>query len=257
MTRCYDDQPGLSITIGAHTAEALIDAALYRVGELLVHQQMTLTNDDERQRLNLEAQALVGEIAAVRALLQDAQADYVDPGPADGVIDWPAAGEAMDAPGAGTLLVDAEHHGVIPDPRPEPSPDRPAPPTRERMGSMSDTPKLPIERAREVMATWNADGTWRERNALNLPGEVDDLADALEALIREHETLLVGLSRQLASAPAQAECWAVVDDSGNVVKVMATSESADGVARELNADREALGGDPIYVVRRLGGSAGR
>ena len=54
---------------------------------------------------------------------------------------------------------------------------------------MSTAPKLPIERAREVIATWNADGTWRERNALNLPGEVDDLADALEALIREHEAL--------------------------------------------------------------------
>lgn len=67
---------------------------------------------------------------------------------------------------------------------------------------MSTAPKLPIERAREVMATWNADGTWREANALNLPGEVDDLADALEALIREHETLLIGLSRQLASAEA-------------------------------------------------------
>lgn len=54
---------------------------------------------------------------------------------------------------------------------------------------MSTPPKIPIERAREVMAQWNADGTWREANALVLPGEVDDLADALEALIREHDAL--------------------------------------------------------------------
>ena len=119
----------------------------------------------------------------------------------------------------------------------------------------------PIERAREVMATWNADGTWREANALNLPGEVDDLADALEALIREHETLLIGLSRQLASAEAALiarEDW--IDPTR--VEALAkrfTDEGSPGRVVIQYVDVDPAEGEPwsVETSRGLGFTFGR
>lgn len=158
MTRCYDDAPELSIRIGRTTAETLLDAALYRVGELLIAAQMRMATDDERASRNREAQQIVGEIAAVRALLQDALADAAD----------------RDAPEL-DLYAAKQGYESIPDPRPEP--------TR-----------------------------------------------------------------------ATAHTFAVVDDHGSIVQVFASSEAAEQMAREWDAARVEQGGDPIYAVRRLGGS---